>query len=79
MGYSLLKLRIENFDKLHDSGTLGYSVNKRGFELGQNSHFDLTLPNRSGAISVFNVKCGFATYFSVVCCDKLHSNILASK
>ena len=39
LGCSVLKLRIEDFDKLRDGGPLEYSVNMRGFVLGQNSHF----------------------------------------
>lgn len=47
----MLKLRIENFDRLPDGGPLEYRVDKRGFDFGRDSHLDWTLPDKSRVIS----------------------------
>ena len=47
----MLKLRIENFDRLSDGGPLEYSVDKRGFDFGRDGHLDWTLPDKSRVVS----------------------------
>lgn len=47
----MLKLRIENFDKLPDGGPLEYSVDRRGFDVGRDSHLDWTLPDKNRVVS----------------------------
>ena len=47
----MLKIRIENFDRLPDGGPLEYSVDRRGFDFGRDSHLDWTLPDKSRVIS----------------------------
>jgi type VI secretion system protein ImpI len=47
----VLKIRIENFDRLPDGGPLEYSVDRRGFDFGRDSHLDWTLPDKSRVIS----------------------------
>lgn len=47
----VLKIRIENFDRLPDGGPLEYSVDQRGFDFGRDSHLDWMLPDRSRIVS----------------------------
>jgi len=47
----VLKLRIENFDKLPDGGPLEYGVDRRGFDFGRDSHLDWTLPDKNRVVS----------------------------
>ena len=47
----MLKLRIENFDRLPDGGPLEHSANKRGFDFGRDSHLDWSLPDKSRVVS----------------------------
>ena len=47
----MLKLRIENFDNLPDGGPLEYSVDRRGFDFGRDSHLDWTLPDKNRVVS----------------------------
>ncbi len=44
-------LKIDNCDALPDGGPLEYSSNKRGFDLGRETHLDWTLPDDSRYIS----------------------------
>ena len=47
----MLKLRIENYDRLPDGGPLEYSVDKRGFDFGRDYHLDWTLPDKNRIVS----------------------------
>lgn len=47
----MLKLRIENFDRLPDGGPLEFSANNRGFDFGRDSHLDWALPDKSRVVS----------------------------
>ena len=47
----MLKLKIENFDKLPDGGPLEFSVDRRGFDIGRESHLDWTLPDSNRVVS----------------------------
>ena len=47
----MLKLRIENFDNLPDGGPLEYSVDRRGFDFGRDSHLDWSLPDKNRVVS----------------------------
>jgi type VI secretion system protein ImpI len=47
----VLKIRIENFDRLPDGGPLEYVVDRRGFDFGRDSHLDWTLPDKSRVVS----------------------------
>jgi type VI secretion system protein ImpI len=47
----MLKLRIENFDRLPDGGPLEYSVDRRGFDFGRDGHLDWTLPDKGRVVS----------------------------
>ena len=47
----MLKLKIENFDKLPDGGPLDYAVDRRGFDLGRDSHLDWSLPDKNRVVS----------------------------
>ena len=47
----MLKIRIENFDRLPDGGPLEYGVDRRGFDFGRDSHLDWSLPDKSRVIS----------------------------
>lgn len=47
----MLKLRIENFDRLPDGGPLEYSVDRRGFDFGRDGHLDWTLPDKGRIVS----------------------------
>jgi type VI secretion system protein ImpI len=47
----VLKLKIENVDRLPDGGPLSFQVDRRGFDLGRHQHLDWTLPDDSRAIS----------------------------
>ncbi len=47
----MLKLRIENFDKLPDGGPLEFEVDRRGFDLGRDQHLDWTLPDKNRVVS----------------------------
>ena len=47
----MLKLKIENFDKLPDGGPLEFSVDRRGFDVGRESHLDWTLPDANRVVS----------------------------
>ncbi len=47
----MLKLKIENFDRLPDGGPLEFSVDARGFEFGRDSHLEWTLPDKSRVVS----------------------------
>ena len=47
----MLRLRIENFDRLPDGGPLDYAVDRRGFDFGRDSHLDWALPDKTRVIS----------------------------
>ena len=47
----MLKLKIENFDKLPNGGPLEYSVDRRGFDFGRELHLDWSLPDKSRVVS----------------------------
>jgi type VI secretion system protein ImpI len=47
----VLKLRIENFDKLPDGGPIAFQVDRHGFDLGRAQHLDWTLPDPTRCIS----------------------------
>lgn len=47
----MLKLRIENFDKLPDGGPIAFQVDRHGFDLGRAQHLDWTLPDPTRCIS----------------------------
>lgn len=47
----MLKLQIENFDKLADGGPLEISVDRRGFDFGRDQHLDWTLPDKNRIVS----------------------------
>ena len=47
----MLRLRIENFDKLPDGGPLEFGVDRRGFDFGRDSHLDWTLPDKGRVVS----------------------------
>ena len=47
----MLKLKIENFDKLPNGGPLEYSVDRRGFDFGRELHLDWSLPDNSRVVS----------------------------
>ena len=47
----MLKIRIENFDRLPDGGPLEYGVNQRGFDFGRDSHLDWMLPDKGRIVS----------------------------
>lgn len=47
----MLRLRIENFDRLPDGGPLEYAVDRRGFDFGRDQHLDWTLPDRNRVVS----------------------------
>ena len=47
----MIRLRIENFDRLPDGGPLDYAVERRGFDFGRDSHLDWTLPDTTRVIS----------------------------
>ncbi len=47
----MLKIRIENFDRLPDGGPLEYEVDQRGFDFGRDSHLDWMLPDKGRIVS----------------------------
>ena len=47
----MLKLQIENFDKLPDGGPLEVTVDRRGFDFGRDQHLDWTLPDKNRIVS----------------------------
>lgn len=47
----MLRLKIENFDKLPDGGPIVFEVDRRGFDVGRAQHLDWTLPDPSRGIS----------------------------
>jgi type VI secretion system protein ImpI len=47
----VLKLKIENFDKLPDGGPIAFQVDRHGFDLGRAQHLDWTLPDPTRCIS----------------------------
>lgn len=47
----MLRIRIENFDKLPDGGPLEFGVDRRGFDFGRDSHLDWTLPDKGRVVS----------------------------
>lgn len=47
----MLKLKIENFDKLPNGGPLEHVVERRGFEFGRDQHLDWTLPDKTRVVS----------------------------
>jgi type VI secretion system protein ImpI len=47
----VLKLKIENFDRLPDGGPLEFAVEKRGFDFGRDQHLDWTLPDSKRLVS----------------------------
>jgi type VI secretion system protein ImpI len=47
----VLRLKIENFDRLPDGGPIVFEVDKRGFDVGRAQHLDWTLPDPTRCIS----------------------------
>jgi type VI secretion system protein ImpI len=47
----VLKLTIQNFDRLPDGGPLSFQAERRGFDFGRDQHLDWTLPDKSRFIS----------------------------
>ena len=47
----MLRLKIENFDKLPDGGPIVFQVDRRGFDIGRAQHLDWTLPDPTRCIS----------------------------
>ena len=47
----MLRIHIENFDKLPDGGPLEFAVDRRGFDFGRDSHLDWTLPDKARVVS----------------------------
>ena len=47
----MLRLKIENFDRLPDGGPLEYTVDRRGFDFGRDQHLDWSLPDRNRVVS----------------------------
>jgi len=47
----VLRLKIENFDRLPDGGPLDYVANQRGFDFGRDNHLDWALPDKTRVIS----------------------------
>lgn len=47
----MLRLKIENFDKLPDGGPIIFEVDRRGFDVGRAQHLDWTLPDPTRCIS----------------------------
>jgi type VI secretion system protein ImpI len=47
----VLKIRIENFDRLPNGGPLEYEVDQRGFDFGRDSHLDWMLPDKGRIVS----------------------------
>ncbi len=47
----MLKIKIENFDKLPNGGPLEYVADRRGFDFGRDQHLDWTLPDKNRVVS----------------------------
>jgi type VI secretion system protein ImpI len=47
----VLKLQIENLERLPDGGPISYQADRRGFDFGRDHHLDWTLPDESRFIS----------------------------
>lgn len=47
----MLKIKIDNFDKLPNGGPLEFVADRRGFDFGRDQHLDWTLPDKNRVVS----------------------------